>query len=194
MSVENGSTSRQKSLSAEQMVQVEALGAVLSLEQVAEYFGMGRTTFYKIMERQPEVSVRYRKGKAKAIGSVAQGLLKQALEGNSTAAIFYLKTQAGWRESNHQESGTEPLPLVDYRADLDELKKIASKKRGRKAKGEGTEDQEGDKTDTESVIEVKPESQKKVKPIPGSKTKDKAKHDKKTDKKPGRKKKEVAAK
>ena len=51
------------------------------------------------MERQPEVSERYKKGKVDAISSVAQGLLQQAREGNMAAAIFFLKTQAGWRET-----------------------------------------------------------------------------------------------
>ena len=50
-------------------------------------------------ERQPEVLERYKRGQAKAIGSVAQSLLMQAREGNLTAAIFYLKTRAGWRET-----------------------------------------------------------------------------------------------
>lgn len=82
----------------EQVSQIEALGSVLSIEQIADYFGISKATFYKIMERQPEVGIRYKKGKAKAIGSVAQGLLQQARDGNTTAAMFYLKTQAGWRE------------------------------------------------------------------------------------------------
>lgn len=88
-------------LSDEQVAQTEALGAVLSIEQIADYFGIGKTTFYAIMERQPEVNERYKKGKAKAIGSVAQGLLQQAKSGNTTAAMFYLKTQAGWRETQN---------------------------------------------------------------------------------------------
>ena len=95
-----------KSLNDEQIAQVEALGAVLSVEQIADYFGVGKTTFYAIMERQPEVSERYKKGKAKAIGSVAQGLLQQARDGNTAAAMFYLKTQAGWRETQNIDHTT----------------------------------------------------------------------------------------
>lgn len=92
-----------KKLNEEQIAQVEALAAVLSIEQIAHYFGMSKVTFYEIMERQPAVSERYKRGKAKAIGTVSQGLLKQAREGNMTAAIFYLKTQAGWRETDRLE-------------------------------------------------------------------------------------------
>lgn len=80
-------------------MQVEALAAFLTTEQIADYFAVSRPTFNQIMERQPEVSLRYKRGKAKAIGSVAQNVLMQAREGNLTAAIFYLKTQGGWKET-----------------------------------------------------------------------------------------------
>src|SRR5574344_1285735 len=102
-------------LTDEQVAQTEALGAVLSVEQIADYFGIGKTTFYAIMERQPEVSERYKRGKAKAIGAVAQGLLQQARNGNTTAAMFYLKTQAGWRATqnvDHTTNGESIQPQV----------------------------------------------------------------------------------
>ena len=88
-----------KVLTDEQVVQVEALAAFLTLEQVADYFGIGRTTFHSIMERQPEVSERYKKGRMKAVVSVGKSLIDQAREGNTTAIIFYLKTQGGWKET-----------------------------------------------------------------------------------------------
>ena len=95
-----------KTLTEEQIIQIEGLGAVLSIEQIADYLGMSKVTFYAIMERQPEVGERYKKGKAKAIGTVANGLLKQAREGNTTAAMFYLKTRAGWRETQQIDHTT----------------------------------------------------------------------------------------
>lgn len=88
-------------LNDEELAQVEALASVLSTEQIADYFGIGRTTFYQVMERQPEVSVRYKKGRSKAIGSVAKGLLQKAQSGDNAAMMFYLKTQAGWRETQN---------------------------------------------------------------------------------------------
>lgn len=87
-------------LDSSQIAQVEALAAFLSIEQIADYLGIGRTTFYAILERQPEVSEHYKKGKAKAVGNIAKSLIRQAQEGNTTAAIFYLKTQAGWKETS----------------------------------------------------------------------------------------------
>lgn len=90
-------------LTPEQIIEVGALAAVLSQEQIADYFGIGRTTFFEICERQPDVYEQYKKGKARAIGTVAKGLVKQAMDGNTSAAMFYLKTQAGWRETSVQE-------------------------------------------------------------------------------------------
>lgn len=90
---------RAKELTDEQRIQVEALAAVLSQEQIADYFGVARNTFSAMMERDPDILERYKRGKAKAIGAVAQGLLQKARNGDTASAIFYLKTQAGWRET-----------------------------------------------------------------------------------------------
>ena len=79
---------------------VEKLAAVLTKAQLADYYGISETTFRAIEERQPEVSDAYKKGKGKAIASVAGNLVNQAQNGNTTAAIFYLKTQAGWKEQD----------------------------------------------------------------------------------------------
>lgn len=100
-----------------QIAQVEALASVLTLEQIADYFGISRPTFNAICERQPEVFLHYKKGKVKAIGNVAQRLLQQAQEGNLTAIIFYLKTQAGWKEVqqlDHTTNGKEIKAGLGY--------------------------------------------------------------------------------
>jgi hypothetical protein len=94
-----------KTLTDKQMAEVETLGAVLPVDQIAAYLGVGKTTFYAMMDRNPEISERYKKGKAKAIRDVANGLLQKALSGDTTSAIFYLKTQAGWRETDRKDQG-----------------------------------------------------------------------------------------
>lgn len=96
-------------LSPDQVAEVETLAAVLNAQQIADYFGMGRRTFYSLMERDGEVAARYKRGKARAVGSVAQSLISKARAGNVTAMIFYLKTQAGWRETVTTEITTGPV-------------------------------------------------------------------------------------
>jgi hypothetical protein len=97
-----------KTLTDEQRAQVEALAAYLSQEQIADYFGIGKTTWFAMMNRDPDISERYKRGKAKAIGAVAQGLLQDARNGDRLSRLFYLKTQAGWRETTaHDHSSSD---------------------------------------------------------------------------------------
>lgn len=119
-------------LDDDQVAQVEALGAVLSLEQIADYFGIGRTTFHHIMDRQPEVAERYKKGKARAIGSVANGLLQRAQAGDTASAIFYLKTQARWTE-RQEVAHTSPDGSMSPAASQEAILKALEAKH----KGEG---------------------------------------------------------
>ena len=84
----------------DQIIMVEKLASVLTKKQLADYYGISETTFREVEKRQPEVSVAYQKGRGKAIASVASNLVNQAQNGNVTAAIFYLKTQAGWKEQD----------------------------------------------------------------------------------------------
>lgn len=98
-----------KTLSDAQRAEVETLAAVLTAAQMADYFGIGRTTLFAMMEREPDIAERYKKGKARAIGAIAQSLIAKARGGDTASMIFYLKTQAGWRETAQLEvSGPAP--------------------------------------------------------------------------------------
>jgi len=99
-------------LTETQRQEVETLAALLSQAQIADYLGIGRTTFQSILGRDPDVAERYKRGKAKAIAHVANGLLQKARSGDTTSMIFYLKTQAGWRETDRLEhSGPDGSPI-----------------------------------------------------------------------------------
>ena len=100
-----------------QIDQVEKLSAMLSKSQLSDYFGISENTFRAVEHRQPEVSEAYKKGKSRAIASVAASLLKQAQKGNMTAAIFYLKTQGQYKEDQVVEMEIPPINIhVDSRA------------------------------------------------------------------------------
>lgn len=96
--------------SEEEVAQVEALAAVTSKKQMADYFGISETTLREVEGRQPEVSIAYQKGRAKAIAKMGSSLIQNGLKGNVTAQIFYMKTQAGWRETE-QEQGNQNITL-----------------------------------------------------------------------------------
>jgi len=100
-----------KTLTDEQIVELEALAAYLTQEQIADYFGMAERTLRKRMDEDESVRAAYKTGRAKAIRDVAKGVLQRAREGDNACAFFYLKTQAGWRETkNLEHSGKIETP------------------------------------------------------------------------------------
>jgi len=109
----NGKAGRPaKTLTDKQRGEIETLAAFLSIEQLADYFGIGRTTFYALAEKDPEILEHYKRGKSKAIAHIAQGLIQKARAGDTTSAIFFLKTQARWRETErHEITGADGGPL-----------------------------------------------------------------------------------
>ena len=86
-------------LSEDEIALVSKLAGVLTYEQLADLFGIAQRTFDNIRERQPEVNAAYKRGRAEIIGKVAESLVQDALDGDTTSRIFFLKTQAGWRET-----------------------------------------------------------------------------------------------
>lgn len=96
-----------------QRAEVETLAAVLTADQIADFLGFGRTTFFALLNRDEDLSERYKRGKARAIGAVAQSLVTKARAGNVSAMIFFLKTQAGWRETVEVTSPREEETTLD---------------------------------------------------------------------------------
>ena len=113
-----------KSLTQYQQNEVETLAAVLTIDQMADYFMMSRTAFKQLIKRDNDINVLYKRGKAKAIGTVAKGLLMRARDGDTASAIFYLKTQAGWKEktdinlTSDDGSMTPATPNLDWLAEV----------------------------------------------------------------------------
>jgi hypothetical protein len=49
-------------------------------------------------------------GKAKANAKIGSTLFQKAMDGDTSALIFWAKTQMRWRENNEQETETAPEP------------------------------------------------------------------------------------
>ena len=104
-----------KTLTKEQKKQVEQLAGILTVEQLADFLGMGRQTFFDMMKRDKDVSVLYKRGRAKMGAAIGQNLAQQALAGDAVRQMFYLKTQCGWREQK------EAVQVDDVAAALKQL-------------------------------------------------------------------------
>ncbi len=95
-------------LTDEQIVQVEALAAYLSIDDIAYFLDISPRNFLDIKKRDPRVEEAYKRGKAKAISFVASKLMNIIREEENAATrlsaiIFYLKTQASWSAEPKQD-------------------------------------------------------------------------------------------
>ena len=95
-----------------QLDEVQDLSASLSIQQIADYFGISKTTFYEVVKRQPELLERYKQGRARRIGQYAALVHQYILEGDKEMLRFYLRTQAGWNKKNEPQD-TQELPPIN---------------------------------------------------------------------------------
>jgi hypothetical protein len=88
--------------------QVEAYAAVgIPHHDIAKLIKIDTKTMLKYYEE--ELSI----GKAKANAQVGKKLFTQAMEGNTTAIIFWLKAQAGWKDRTETTHIGDPMqPIV----------------------------------------------------------------------------------
>jgi hypothetical protein len=100
---------RAKEFTDKELAQFEALASYLTLEQIADYFGIARKTLQNMRKRDDELDTIYKKARAIGFSKVGGAFMKNCLDGSVPAQIFYLKTQGGWRETDVKESA-EPTP------------------------------------------------------------------------------------
>jgi hypothetical protein len=99
-------------LTAEQTIELKALASVLNKSQIADYFGISENTLRAIEKRQPEVFAAYKKGRVNQIVGMGTNLVQLAKAGSVAANIFYLKTQAGWKESEQEPQEIPPINII----------------------------------------------------------------------------------
>jgi len=114
----------------EQIRQVEKLAAVFKQEDLADFFRMGHDTFNARKREDERLDSAYKKGRTDAVAAVATSLLQTALHEDDVknrlrAQMFYLKCQAGWRETDrleHVGAGGGPIQTEDVTRIREELK------------------------------------------------------------------------
>ena len=86
------------------LAKVESLAANgLTQEQIASALGISERTLRSRKGEIADFADAIKRGKAKGIALVTNKLMESIKGGNMTGMIFFLKTQAGWKETNVQE-------------------------------------------------------------------------------------------
>jgi hypothetical protein len=81
-------------------------GYGLTLDQIADLWGIGNRTLRKRMEEDEDIRALYKKGRAEVFSKVGATIAQRAMSGKDMgASYFYAKTQMGWRETNRHEVG-----------------------------------------------------------------------------------------
>lgn len=83
------------------LAKVEALASrLLSKEQIAISLGIGTTTLYARQKENVEFEEAIKRGREKGVATIANKLVESAIDGNTTAQIFILKTHGGqeWKD------------------------------------------------------------------------------------------------
>ena len=81
----------------------EYAGQGMNQEQVADALGINRKTLMKYKHLNSNFLDALKAGSAKGIAKITNALFNQAEEGNTSAAIFYLKNRAGWSDKQEIE-------------------------------------------------------------------------------------------
>lgn len=87
----------------------------LTDEQIAQNMGVSTSTFYEWKKKHPEISEALKKGKDVVDYEVENALLKQAMSGNITAIIFWLKNRQAnkWRDKPDDGTAQNVMEKLD---------------------------------------------------------------------------------
>ena len=91
-------------LTEEQIEKLKLMAPYLTIEMMADSLQVNRSTFQEILKRDPVISGIYQAHKSDKVAQVASSLVGKALDGDTRAAMFYLRTQGRWREEGHTAS------------------------------------------------------------------------------------------
>jgi hypothetical protein len=83
----------------EVLSQIETMaGNGLTEQQIYRFFGIGHSYWGRLKKKNKDLLRAFHKGKSRTILAVTGRLMDKIRCNDLSAIIFYLKTQAGWRE------------------------------------------------------------------------------------------------
>lgn len=101
----------------------------LTYEQIANNMGIGLTTLKEWRQKEPTIQSTLKKGREVVDYEVENALLKNALDGNVTAQIFWLKNRKKeqWREK--VEANDEEKEIQNAKDIVVKIREIANEQR-----------------------------------------------------------------
>ena len=100
----------------ENRAKVEKLAAAgIRYEDIALFLDITRPTLDKYYKKELKI------GHIKANAAVASKVYQEAINGNMTAALFWLKTRAGWRETQKVEMSADVNTELNGKVTLADL-------------------------------------------------------------------------
>ena len=97
-------------ITPEMLAETERLASLgLTQEQIASCLGIGRSTLFEQKHENPDFRDAISRGQAKGIAAVSNALYTNAIDEKSfQAQQLYLKSRAGWKETNVTEHQLTP--------------------------------------------------------------------------------------
>ncbi len=99
----------------------------LTQQQIAACLGIGRQTLYNRKKDMEGFAEALARGQAKGLKEITNKLYEQAMDGNTTALIFYLKARGGWADKTEVSIGGNGEP-IKHEVSVDELKSMPYEK------------------------------------------------------------------
>jgi len=106
-----------RELTPDEIEKLETMsGYRLPMQQIAAILGMSKSTLERCCKKDDAARGAVEKGRALASAAIIQSAYAQAIGGNTTMLIFWLKTQEGWRETSRLElCNPDGSPIIEAR-------------------------------------------------------------------------------
>lgn len=101
----------------------------LTYEQIAKNMGIGLTTLKEWRQKEPTISSTLKKGREVIDFEVENALLKNALDGNITAQIFWLKNRKPDKWRDKVQNDDDEKDIKNAKEIIFKIKEIANNER-----------------------------------------------------------------
>jgi len=96
-------TAGRKEIPIDLQVVEDAASRGLTEGQISDLVGVSQYTFIKRKKKYVEFVEAIKRGNARGVNTIANALFEQAANGQTAAAIFYLKNRAQWKDKTESD-------------------------------------------------------------------------------------------